>query len=188
MSTTAIQKKKIWTYDDYVTLPDDLNIYEVIEGELYMTPAPVPKHQEVCHNLQRILGNHVRKHNLGKIYPAPIDVVLDKSNVLQPDILFISKDNLSVIGEKNIQGAPDLVIEILSPTTVKKDRIIKMKTYARHGIKNLWFIDPNNQTLEAFELDAKRKTYRLTSGLTGEEEFSPSLFPDLCIPLKDLWG
>ncbi|HDH00803.1 MAG TPA: Uma2 family endonuclease [Nitrospirae bacterium] len=124
---------------------------------------------------------------IGKVFISPIDVLLDSHTVVQPDIIFISKNNLSIITEKNIQGNPNLTIEILSPGTIQKDRIVKMKTYAKHGIKHLWLIDPENQTLESFELDRK-KTCRLVSGIAGEEEFKPSLFPNLTIPLKKLWG
>lgn len=186
MATTAIQKRQNWTYDDYVTLPDDLNIYEVIEGELYMAPAPTTKHQVVSMNMERKLDNYVKKQDAGIIFHAPIDVVLSPDNVVQPDIIFISKGNMSIITEKNIQGSPDLVIEILSPSTIRKDRITKMKVYAKHHIKNLWLIDPENQTLEAFELD-KQMTYRLVSGIAYDEEFEPSLFPDLTISLNELW-
>lgn len=186
MSTTAIQKKKIWTYDDYLTLPDDLNIYEIIEGELFMTPAPTTKHQKVSRNLFRLLDRHLTEHPDGEAFYSPIDVVLSRHTVVQPDIIFISKDNLSIITEKNIKGTPDLVIEILSPTTGQKDRIVKMNTYAKHGIRNIWLIDPDNRTLEVFELDRK-KTYRLILGLAGEAEFKPSLFPGLTIPLKEAW-
>ncbi len=186
MQITVTQKNKIWTYDDYITLPDDLNIYEIIEGELYMAPAPIPKHQKICHNIQRLLGNYLQKNNAGEIYPSPVDVVFDKSNILQPDIIFIARDNLSIVTEKNIQGPPNLVIEILSPSTIRKDRISKLRVYARFEVKNVWIIDPDNQTLEAFEL-GKEKNYHLISSIAGEEEFRPSLFPDLIIPLKEIW-
>ncbi len=186
MPTTVLQKKKVWTYSDYLTLPDDRNIYEVMEGELYMTPAPTTKHQRITRNLFRILDQYVLQQHSGEVLFSPIDVVFDPLNVVQPDIIFISKDNLSIITEKNIQGTPNLIIEVLSPGTIQKDRIVKMKIYAKYGIKHLWLIDPENQTLESFELDRK-KTYRFVSGIAGEEEFKPSLFPNLTIPLKKIW-
>jgi len=185
MVPPLLEKKKAWTYKDYLTLPEDNNLYEIIDGELYMTPAPTPLHQKVSHNLQRLLGNFVKQHDRGDIYPAPVDVVFDSSNIVQPDIIFISRENRSIVKEKNIQGAPDLVIEIVSPGTFQKDRVFKMKIYARYGVKNLWLIDPHNRTLEAFELD--KETYRLVDALAGEEIFRPSLFPDLTIPLKEIW-
>ncbi len=186
MSTTTIQKHKIWTYKDYLNLPEDRNIYEIIEGELYMTPAPTPKHQNVSLNLAYLMKIYIEDHPIGKIFIAPIDVLLDPKTVVQPDILFILKDNLAMIRDKNIQGPPDLVIEISSPGTIQKDRILKVRTYARFGVKRLWLVDPDNQTFEAFELD--KDTYRLVKCLAGEEVFRPPLFPDLSIPLKELWG
>lgn len=186
MATTAIQKRQNWTYDDYVTLPDDLNIYEVIDGELFMSPAPTTKHQIVSMNMERKLDNYVKKQDAGIILHAPIDVLLSPHTIVQPDIIFISKGNMSIITEKNIQGSPDLIIEILSPSTIRRDRIIKMKVYAKYHIKNLWLIDPDNQTLEVFELD-KEMTYRLVSGIAYDEECRLSLFPDLTISLNELW-
>ena len=186
MSTTTIQKHNIWTYKDYLNLPNDRNIYEIIEGELHMTPAPTPKHQKVSLNLAYFIKKHIENHPIGEIIVAPIDVLLNPQTVVQPDILFISKDNLAIITDKHIQGPPDLVIEISSPGTIQKDRILKVRTYAKFGVKHLWLVDPDNQTLEAFELD--KETYRLVKCLTGEEVFNPPLFPDLSIPLKELWG
>ncbi len=185
MSAQAIQKNKRWTYDDYINLPDDHNIYEIIEGNLYMTPAPTPKHQNVSLNLAFLIKRYLKEHLIGKIYESPIDVLLGQQTVVQPDVLFILTENLSIITDKNIQGAPDLVIEIYSPGTIQKDRILKVKSYAKFGVKHLWLIDPDNQTLEAFELD--KETYRLVECLAGEEVFYPSIFPGLNIPLKELW-
>ena len=185
MSAQAIQKNKRWTYDDYINLPDDHNIYEIIEGNLYMTPAPTPKHQNVSLNLAFLIKSYLKEHLIGKIYEAPIDVLLGQQTVVRPDILFISKKYLSIVAEKNIQGPPDLVVEIISPGTIQKDRILKVKTYAKFGVKYLWLIDPDNQTLEAFEL--AKETCRLIESLAGEEVFNPSLFPGLSIPLKELW-
>ena len=186
MTTTLLQKTKRWTYAEYLGLPDDLNIHEIIEVELYVTPAPTPKHQKVSLNLAFRLQKYLEEHPIGEIYEAPVDVLLDPQTVVQPDILFISKERLSIVTEKNIQGPPDLVVEISSPGTVQKDRILKVKVYARSGVKHLWIIDPDNQTLEAFTLD--NQSYRLVECLAGEEEFRPPLFPDLILPLKKVWG
>lgn len=187
MPTTIFEEEKIWTYDEYLNLPVDLNIYEIIQGELYMTPAPSTKHQRISKNLFRALDQYIIRQHSGEIFYSPIDVVLDSLNVVQPDIIFISKENLHIIAEKNIQGSPDLVIEILSPGTIQKDRIFKMRIYAKFGVMHLWILDPDNQTIEAFELNEK-KTYSLITALSGKESFQPSLFPNLTIYLEKVWG
>ena len=182
---TATQDKT-WTYDDYAALPDDGNRYEVIEGELVMAPAPRVDHQRCSLNLILIVGPHVKAHNLGEVLAAPCDVVLDKRNVLQPDLIFISNARAEVITEKNLQGAPDLAVEILSPSSLRRDRIQKMRIYARHGVPHLWLIDAQARTLEEFVLDGS--TYRLTSTCEDDEVFHPAIFPGLNIPLKEVWG
>ena len=173
------------TYEDYVCLPDDGKRYEILEGELEVTPAPVPRHQDVSRNMVRVLHGYVRCEGAGKVYHAPIDVVLDEHNIVQPDILFISTPRLHIIGERNIQGMPDLIVEILSPITQRRDRVLKLQMYARHGLMHYWLLDPAQQTLEAFDLD--RGTYRLTEALVDEASFEPQLFPGLTIDLAEVW-
>ena len=177
--------KIMLTYDDYACLPDDGKIYEILEGELEVTPAPVPGHQGVSRNLEWLLEGYVRQHNAGRVYDAPIDVIVDEHNVVQPDLIFISADRLHIIGEKSIEGMPDLIVEILSPSTARRDRVLKLKMYAQHGLRHYWIVDCQQRTLEAFELD--RETYRLVASLTDEAVFEPALFPGLEIPLGEVW-
>ena len=123
-----------FTYEDYVLLPEDRR-HEVIDGELYLTPAPTPYHQLVKQRIERLLLEHVEGRALGQILDAPCDVVLSRFDVLQPDIFFVSSSRLAIIGEKFITGAPDLVVEVLSPGTRRRDRISKAKRYARFGVR-----------------------------------------------------
>ncbi|MGH7791389.1 MAG: Uma2 family endonuclease, partial [Thermodesulfobacteriota bacterium] len=113
------------TYEDYLLLPEDGNRYEILDGELNVTPAPTTKHQTISGNLFVILHRYVREQRAGKVFSAPVDVILDYSSIVQPDLIFVSKEREEIITEKNVQGAPDLVIEILSPNTVKIDRLRK---------------------------------------------------------------
>jgi Uma2 family endonuclease len=182
----ALPHDKVWTYDDYAALPDDGNRYEVIEGELVMAPAPRVSHQRCSFNLGLIIGPHVKGHGLGEVLTAPCDVVLDERNVLQPDLIFISRARSKVVTEKNLQGAPDLAVEILSPSSLRRDRIQKMRIYARHDVLHLWLFDAQAQTLEEFVLDGS--TYRLVSACEGDETFHPAIFPGLEVPLKEVWG
>ena len=144
-------KPQKFTYQDYIRLPDDGNRYEVINGELIMVAAPNTYHQSVSGNLEFALRSFIVNNKIGKIFDAPVDVVLSENNVVQPDILFITKENYHIITEKNISGAPDLVIEILSEGTAYRDLIDKKELYAQFGVKEYWIVDPIKQRVEVFE-------------------------------------
>ena len=153
-SSVAYQKKKkIYTYQDYLELPDDRNRYEILEGELIMSPAPSTIHQDVSGNIVLELKAFVRKNDLGKIYYAPYDVVLSKHTIVQPDLLFVTNENKKIITEKNIQGAPDLIIEILSPATAYHDLVEKKKIYQQFGVKEYWIVDPKMLWIEVYVLE-----------------------------------
>lgn len=129
MSTFAVENKK-YTYEDYLKTPDDER-YELIEGELLMTPASKTEHQRILRKLSMKMAKFVEDNHLGEIFFSPCDVYFDEENTVQPDILFVSRDKLNIIGEKNINGAPDLVVEILSEGTAYRDTIRKKMLYAR---------------------------------------------------------
>jgi Uma2 family endonuclease len=142
-----------WTYEDYRRLPDDGWIYEVIKGELYMSPAPTPIHQENKGNLFAELRDYGRKHDAGKAYDAPIDVILPGlANPVQPDVLFIVKERLHIVKKGRIEGAPDVIVEVLSPWNWNVDRREKFTTYARAGVREYWIVDPRARTIELFFL------------------------------------
>jgi Uma2 family endonuclease len=140
------------TYRDYLTWPDDGRRYELYEGEVYMVPSPSVKHQRISRNLEALLGQFLLGNGLGEVFHAPLDVVFSESTVVQPDILFISHQRRGIIGEQNISGAPDLVIEILSPSTEERDRGIKLQLYCRHGMRECWLVDPEERTVEVLAL------------------------------------
>jgi Uma2 family endonuclease len=175
-----------WTYEDYCAIPEDGRRYEVIEGELYVAPSPTPAHQRASTRLTSFLVIHVLENDLGEVFAAPLDVVLSVSSIVQPDILFISKARLSIITGRNIAEAPDLVVEILSPGTQRYDRNVKQQTYAAYGVRWLWLLDPLRRTIEGYEL--REGAYVLTQQRSGDETFSPSLFPGLTINLALLWS
>jgi Uma2 family endonuclease len=157
------------TYEDYLKI-DDGKQYEVIEGELKMVPAPNFKHQNISLNLCLILANYVRKNKLGVIRDAPIDVILDKTNVVQPDLVFISKERTPIINEDGgILGVPDLVIEIISKGSKYIDTYKKKDLYEKFGIKEYWLVDPFSQSVEIFTLDDNKK-YELYSEAFIEED------------------
>ncbi|HEY5596635.1 MAG TPA: Uma2 family endonuclease [Candidatus Bipolaricaulota bacterium] len=184
--TTGLQQI-ILTYEDYVHLPDDGKRYEILEGEVFVTPAPKTKHQIISLNLAVVLQQHVRKHKLGRVLTAPTDVILSRTNVLQPDLLFLSNERLRYLSEKNVQGAPDLVVEILSEFTEDQDRTAKRQLYARYGVRVYWLIDPDAETLEAYELDPAKRSFRHNATYHGSDGVQSALFPKLKLKLQELW-
>ena len=173
-----------FTYQDYLLLPEDKR-YEIIEGELIMVPAPIPYHQDIFRNLFRVLTDYVEIENLGKVYSAPIDVVLSNENIVQPDILFIFKQRFSIITEKNIQGAPDLLIEIISPSTREKDNLLKRKLYAKFGVREFWLVDGEKKEVEVLTL--KRKGFEKVGVYTKNETLLSPLLQNLKIPINEIF-
>ena len=142
-----------WTYADYLELPDDGNLYEVIEGELFMTPAPGTKHQLVSGELEFALQTFVKSQSLGVVLNAPCDVLLEPGGTpVEPDIFFISRSRLNIITSQNIQGPPDLIVEIISPSNPEHDRDRKFKLYQESRVAEYWIVDPEVQTIEVFLL------------------------------------
>ncbi|MBI5034442.1 MAG: Uma2 family endonuclease [Chloroflexi bacterium] len=184
--TRAIQKfTSPMTYEPYRALPEDGNRYQVIEGELHMIGAPRVNHQRILHKLVTILDKYIAEGDWGELFIAPIEVYLDEHNFLLPDLVCVAKARLDIVQDKGIVGAPDLVIEVLSPSTVRVDRVLKMNTYARHQVPHYWIVDPAAQTLEAFEWE--NGAYRLIAAHAEAEDFQPALFSELTIHLAELW-
>ena len=173
-----------FTYEDYVLLPEDRR-YEVIDGELYLTPAPTPYHQIVKGRIERLLQDHVEGAKLGMVLDAPCDVVLSQFDVLQPDIFFISSERLAIIGERYISEGPELVIEVLSPGTRKRDRVWKAKRYAHFGVREMWIADPDKRTIEVF---VNEEGFRRSALYAGEDVLLSPLLPGLEIALARVFS
>ena len=187
----VLPKKERWTYADYLSLlPPDSSGYQIIEGELIVTPSPRPSHQWVAGSLFNLIYSYLIQHDLGRVYIAPLDVVLDAQstepeNIVQPDILFILKDRLHIVTDVNIQGAPDLVIEIQSESTARYDRVHKMRIYSRFDVSHYWIVDAGAQTLEAFDL--AEDPPHLVASVAGDDIYRPNVFPGLEIDLGKVW-
>src|SRR6266545_4047168 len=145
------------TYEDLRKMPDDGKRYELIDGEVYMTASPNTKHQVVVGNIHMALRRFAQKAGVGKVFLAPFDVVFGERTAVQPDLLFIRKERLSILTDLNVQGAPDLVIEVLSPSTAAFDRETKLQVYARAGVPELWYVDPKEEIVEVLNLSADRR-------------------------------
>ena len=184
IATIAIKPKPKLTYEDYASLPDDER-YELIEGELIPMPSPKEIHQTVAGTLFMSVGMFVRITGLGRIYFAPFDVILSPTNVVQPDLIFISSARAHIITEDNIRGAPDLVVEILSPSTAGYDRTTKRDLYARHGVGEYWLIDPYAKTVTVLILGANGYNTHAIYG-EGDTLTSPTL-PGFALNLSDLF-
>jgi Uma2 family endonuclease len=175
----------VLTYRDYEALPNDGRRYEIHEGELSVTPAPRTRHQVVSARLMIRLGAHVERLGTGLVVAAPLDVILSDTTIVQPDIVYVAADRTRAISERGIEGAPTLVVEILSPSTAQIDRQTKIQLYARHGVPWYWLVDPDARTVEVYGLAGG--AYTLAARVTGDEPFSAEPLPDLTIPLASLW-
>lgn len=176
--------KKKFTYQDYLKTPDDIR-YELIGGELLMTPAPVPRHQKISRELGYELMKFA-KEKKGEIFYAPCDVYFDEENVVQPDLLFIAKERTGIIGEKNIQGAPDLVIEIISESNAYRDLIQKKRLYAKYGVKEYWIVIPEEETIEVYIL--KDNVYTLHKTYNKEDVLESPYLTDFRLKLSSVFG
>lgn len=150
MATLTLDKKNQHTYADYEKLPEGAP-YQLIGGELIMTPSPIPYHQMISMKIGYELLKFVEDKKSGIVLYAPLDVYLSETETYQPDIIFISKDRLNIIGEKKIEAAPDLVMEILSPATAYYDLRHKKLVYEKSGVKEYWIVDPMGKSIELFE-------------------------------------
>lgn len=164
--------------------PDNGKKYEVIDGEFYMSPAPDWIHQEQLSNLDYFVKNWVKAHGLGRIVNAPIGVVLDDENGLEPDLLFISHARAHIIQRRGVFGPPDLVVEVLSPSTEARDRGLKLRRYAASGVAHYWMLDTDGPRIEERVLE--EGGYRLIGTYGPGETFRPTLFPGLEIALDAL--
>ncbi|HFE65168.1 MAG TPA: Uma2 family endonuclease [Caldithrix sp.] len=176
--------KKTWTYQDYLRLDDDKR-YEIINGELIMTPSPLSVHQRILVELTSLFHVFVRGKNLGTVFCAPTDVVFSEKNIFQPDILFISKENQKIIKEKNIEGAPDLIVEILSPSTALNDLTIKKDVYQESGVKELWYVSPDEKSVVIYQ-NSEKGFKQLATG-KGDEKVQSKLLEDFSVQLKELF-
>ena len=177
-----------FTYEDSLNFPNDGKRHEIIDGEHFVTPSPNTKHQSVVGNLYMALGSHLKAHPIGVVFLAPFDVVFSDLDVVEPDLLYISRERAGVLTEKHVRGAPDLVVEIVSAGTRKTDETIKRKLYDRFDVREYWVVDP--------ELDAIKIYRRVGAGfarvaeLTAEagHTLTTPLLPGLAVSLVDVFA
>ncbi len=170
-------------YDDYAGIPPDRNTYEIIDGELYVTPAPSPLHQRVSKRLQRQLEAYFEARELGEVFDAPIDLILTHHDVVQPDLVVVAEARQ--VSARGIEGAPLLVVEVLSPSTRAQDRTVKSRRYAALGIPHYWIVDPEARRIECYRAEAGAYTLALEG--QGDTTLAFPAWPGLTVALTDLW-
>ncbi len=151
---TATNPRFPYTYADYLALPEDLSPrYELLHGDFYRVPAPTTRHQQILNNLNAIVRQQVKAFQLGTVLFSPVDVILgegDSREVAQPDLIFVAASRREIVKLHGIEGPPDLVVEILSPSTEERDRGYKLKMYVRYGIPEYWIVDPQATAIEVY--------------------------------------
>jgi len=176
------------TYDDYVLFPDDGMRHELIDGEHYVTPSPNRKHQKVSGNLYLLIASWLEEHPIGQIYYAPFDVVFSKFDVVEPDLLYMSNERASeVLTQANVQGAPEIVIEIGSPGTRKRDETIKRRLYERTGVSDYWIVDPELDVVRVYRRGGDEFDRPLELRTESGDVLTTPLLPGLDLPLARIF-
>lgn len=148
-----LEREKLWTYSELVAKLPAETLCELIANKLFMSPAPNTEHQRIIRKLVQKFLNFVESKELGEIFFAPFDVIVDEANVVQPDIIFISNANLDKLTKRGFEGVPDLVVEIISPSTFYRDSYEKKDFYEKIGVQEYWLIEPANRIIEVFVLE-----------------------------------
>ena len=175
----------VLTYKEYEALPADGRHYEIHDGEISVTASPSPQHQIVTRNLFRMLDAHVRARGIGEVLFSPIDVILSDTAIVQPDIVYLEPARLERISRRGIEGAPTLVVEVLSPSSTLIDRSTKWQLYARHGVPFYWLVDSEGRAIEALELGPEGYALAARASGAGPVSFPP--FQDLPLVPAALW-
>lgn len=174
------------TRADYEALPEDGKRWEFIEGEVFlMAPAPKRRHQRISANIEYMIQSYLENHPIGECYHAPFDVFMSDTSIVQPDIILVRRENADRFSDAGLEGAPDLIVEILSDSTEEIDRGPKRILYAKHGVEEYWIVDQHAERIEVYRLrenaNQPQRIYTKTESLTT------SLMPGLEMPLAKVF-
>lgn len=183
METLSVDTSKTWTAEEYLQLEENPN-QQLLDGHLIMSPSPSRFHQKISILLSSTLFDFAKKKG-DEVYAAPIDVHLDHLNVPQPDLVYIKKENLNKLSQRGIEGAPDLIVEIISPSNSYLDRYEKKDLYRQFKVKEYWIVDPGNATLEIYQL--VREEYKLAQYLVGKGKITSPLLPEFSLHLETIF-
>jgi len=184
MAIRDIARRKL-TYDDYLLFPNDGLRHEILDGEHFVTNAPSRWHQKAVSNLNYFLVAFLRRTPLGEVYTAPFEVLFGRHDVALPDLVFVSNERSGILTDKNIQGTPDLIIEILSSSTRRADEVVKREVYERFGVLEYWIVDPRRQTVQV--LQAAESGFAAPAELSVEDVLTTPLLPGLEIPVNEIF-
>lgn len=180
-----LESDREWTYEDYRQLPDDGNRYEIIDGRLYVTPAPSPYHQILSRRLQ-FLFYPLELAGQGQIFNTPVDLLMLGATPVQPDLVFLDAEQAALITSRALEGVPKLVVEILSPSTAGRDRTLKSHKYAACGLPHYWIVDPFARTLEMFRLH--EGGYRLEQAFDEQSRHECADFAGVVVDMAALFA
>lgn len=178
------------TYEDFVRIPDDGMRHEIIDGVHYVTPSPALRHQQLLGRLHLAIGNFLEDHpDIGQVFLSPLDTVFSPWDVVEPDLVFVAADQLDILTEPNIQGAPALVVEVLSPSTRKRDLGVKRQLFDRGGVREYWLVDPKARAVTVYRRmpdNGLPKADHL--GAAGDATLTTPLLPGFALPLAKLFA
>lgn len=173
-----------FTHADLLSVPEDNKRREIIDGELVVTPAPKIPHQTILLNIASAFRDYLKERPIGQVIISPMDVILSDYDVLEPDLLFVSNERKEILKDW-VRGAPDLVVEVLSPTTAARDRGIKLKAYARFGVREYWIVDPDEQAIEIYRLTPEG--YEVAQAFSSNETLASPLLPGFGLPVGSIF-
>lgn len=182
-TVTKPARRSNWTYADYCKIPPDRHRHEIIDGRHYVTPSPEIGHQRAGSRLVHQLMAQIDDVGLGETFSAPLDVHLGRGTVVQPDLVVVHRDNRAVLGTKKVTGVPDLLVEILSPSSGKRDRTLKRDRYERAGVREYWLVDREARVVQQFVL--RGGVY--SEPLTCAEHLRCRVFRGVVIDVTRLW-
>ena len=177
------------TYEDFLQFPDDGRRHELIDGEHYVTPSPNTRHQRISGRLHLLIGNWLQEHPVGQLFYAPFDVVFSNIDVVEPDLLYMSNERAAeVLTEKHVRGVPELVIEIASPGTRRRDETLKRRLYERSGVTEYWVVDPDVDVVRAYRLSGEGFGRPVELSAEAGDALTTALLPGLEIPLARVFA
>jgi Uma2 family endonuclease len=175
------------TYEDFARIPEDRQRHEILDGVHVVSPAPTVPHQDLVFAVARKVADFAEVRGLGKVYVAPLDVVLAEHDIVEPDVLFIASSRSSIVGHANVQGAPDLVVEVLSPKTRRRDLGQKRARYEKLGVLEYWAFDPDAATAQVFRREGDRFLPPVLLSAENDDKLTTPLLPGLKISLREIF-
>ena len=175
------------TYDDFVLFPDDGKRHELIDGEHCVTPSPNVRHQRIQGDLFALIWTYLQAHPIGQVFTAPLDVVFSRFDVVEPDVLYVSNARAHVLTAPNVQGAPDLVIEVGSPGTRQRDETIKRHLYERAGVSEYWIVDPDIDVIRVYTRSGEVFARPVELSREAGDVLTTALLPGLEMPLARIF-